>query len=84
MTQQQIIEAHNMVEQWRNTGKFCCIHISSDYNYCWRIEVFEHMAERHEPVYIVDGIEDFYEAVVEMNKKLLASHRDVIKQHRDF
>lgn len=65
-----ILKAFGMIERWRNSGKYCCININSDYNYCWRIEIFEHLSKRHEPVYIVDGEKDFYTAVLDMDKKL--------------
>jgi len=65
-----ILKTFEIIEKWRNSGKYCCINIKSDYNYCWRIEILEHLSERHEPAYIVDGFEDLYEAVLEMDKQL--------------
>lgn len=70
LREDKILKAFAMIVEWRNSGRYCCINIKSDYNYCWRIEILEDMSERHEPAYIVDGVEDFYEAVLEMNKNL--------------
>ena len=67
LREDKILKAFAMIEEWRNSGKYCCINIKSDFNYCWRIEIFEHLAERHEPVYIVDGKEDLFEAVKEID-----------------
>mgnify|MGYP001769040316 CR=1 FL=1 len=70
LREDKILKAFSMIEKWRNSGKYCCISIKSDFNYCWRIEIFEYLAERHEPVYIVDGVEDLYMVVLEMDKIL--------------
>ena len=32
-----ITAAMTVIDFWRNTGKFCCIELSSDYNYVWDV-----------------------------------------------
>lgn len=32
------IAAFRLLEEWRATGKFCCIDIKSDYDYVWDIQ----------------------------------------------
>ncbi len=63
MSNESIIEAFNIIEKWRNSGNFCCIDIKSDYNFCWRIELTRAGSCRHEPSYVIDGVEDLLDAV---------------------
>ena len=70
MSDFDIIEAFRIIEKWRNSGEFCCIHIKSDYNYCWRIELTRESSCKHEPSYVVDGEENLLEAVKEIDSLL--------------
>lgn len=69
------IGAFKKIYDWRESGNFCCITIKSDYHYCWRIEVTPHGAEPHEPGWGVDGYENLWDAVDEMERVLRQAGR---------
>jgi hypothetical protein len=57
---QSIALAMQVWDELRNSDRFCCLEIYSDYHYCWKVSLIE--AGRledalHEPTYKIDGVE---------------------------
>lgn len=69
----EITAAWDVWERLRQSGKWCCLDITSDYDYCWRVsltpsEVDPEQKKRantklHRPIVVVDGEESAPRAI---------------------
>jgi hypothetical protein len=56
---ENITAAMGLFDYLRNTGKYCCLEIYSDYNYCWKVSLTKsELNEEHKPTIVVDGEEN--------------------------
>jgi hypothetical protein len=65
-----LLAAMTVFDKLRNSDKYCCLTIYSDYHYCWKIALTKahdlHYKEpdyKHEPSVVVDGQDELPEAI---------------------
>lgn len=60
-----------MIEELRNSGRWCCVKIMSDYNYVWDVVLYEAYPrnDEHKPTIRSGSHEDLNDAVVSAYKK---------------